>query len=58
MSNIQDNIIAGDHFEEIIDVPLGELLLMLLKSHGDNVIQVNSYYTSSQTNSNRLFCTD
>lgn len=36
------NIIVGPHYERTIYSTLGELLLMILRSHNDKVLQVNN----------------
>ncbi|CAH1373792.1 hypothetical protein MTP99_015171 [Tenebrio molitor] len=42
MGEVEPNVIAGPEVERIIEGSLGELLLLLLKTHYDNILQVDA----------------
>lgn len=41
----EKNIIEGPKLERVVDGTLGELTLMVLNTHGENVLQVSSSNT-------------
>jgi hypothetical protein len=47
MGEVEPNVIAGPEVERIIEGSLGELLLLLLKTHYDNILQVSVFNCST-----------